>query len=76
MDASEQAEGKTQSKGSATGVILLATGLAVGLSAAAWLLKQRHDKKISWDPERILDACDAAAAKLDEILFQESRQAG
>jgi hypothetical protein len=76
MDSSEGAKDKTESKGSAAGIILLATGLAIGLSAAAWIIKQRHDKQISWDPERILDACDAAAAKLDDILFQESRQAG
>ena len=60
-----------------TGAIMLMTGLMIGLGAAAWLLKQKRDQKIAWDPDRILDACDAAAAQLDDILFAEqSRRVG
>lgn len=61
---------------SPTGLILVAAGVAIGLGAAAWLLKRKNDTNISWDPERILDACDSAAARLDEILFAEARQVG
>lgn len=59
-----------------TGSIMLATGLALGLAATAWLINRRHKNKVAWDPERILDACDTAAARLDEILYQETRQVG
>lgn len=57
--------------------VMGAAGLAIGLGAAAWFLTRRHKAKIALDPERIIEACDAAAARLDEILFAEhSRQAG
>lgn len=60
-----------------SGWVLGAAGVALGLGAAAWLLTRRHKTKLAWDPDRILEACDAAAARLDDILFAEqSRQAG
>ncbi|MFM9874624.1 MAG: hypothetical protein ACKVQS_14305 [Fimbriimonadaceae bacterium] len=59
-----------------SGLVLIAAGVALGLGATAWLMKRKHDTKIAWDPDSILDACDNAAAKLDEILFAETRQVG
>ena len=69
-------EESTETNQPKSGLILVATGVAIGLGAVAWLLKRKHDTKIAWDPEKILDACDAAAARLDEILFTETRHAG
>ncbi len=69
-------EDSKASNHSNSGLVLVFTGVAIGLGAAAWLLKRKHDTKVAWDPERILDACDNAAARLDEILFAETRQVG
>lgn len=69
-------EGSTPPKTNHAGLVLIGTGIAIGLGAAAWFLKRKQDTKIAWDPERILDACDTAAARLDEILFAETRQVG
>lgn len=67
-------EDTIQNQKSALPVIWLAAGAAVGIGAAAWFLKTRAGKSLAWDAEKLIDACDAAALKLDEILFAESRQ--
>ncbi|MBX3115030.1 MAG: hypothetical protein KF836_10735 [Fimbriimonadaceae bacterium] len=69
-------EDTLQKQKSALPMIWLAAGAAVGLGAAAWFLKTRQGKALPWDADKLIDACDAAAAKLDEILFTESRQVG
>jgi hypothetical protein len=74
-DTTEFKEESTNRK-SSTGLVLIATGVALGIGATAWFMKRKHEAKVAWDPERILDACDTAAAKLDEILFAETRQVG
>lgn len=69
-------EDTLQKQKSALPMIWLAAGVAVGLGAATWFLKTRQGKALPWDADKLIDACDAAAAKLDEILFTESRQVG
>ena len=59
-------------------LVLIAAGAAVGIGAAAWFLKVRHGKAITWDADKLMEACDTAAAKMDDILYGESgkRHAG
>jgi hypothetical protein len=61
-----------------TGALMLAAGIVMGLGATVWLIKQKRDQHVAWDPEHIINACDAAAAKLDEILCadEQSRRVG
>lgn len=63
---------------SAMPLVLIAAGAAVGIGAAAWFLKTRHGKSFTWDADKLIDACDVAAAKMDDILYGESnkRQVG
>lgn len=50
---------------------LLAAGAAVGFAAVVWLLSHRKASSSHPVAESILDLCDAAAAKMDEILKSE-----
>ena len=57
---------KSKSHGSSIGILL--TGVAIG-AAAAWALSRRKGEKLPWDVDTVLDACDRAAAKLDDLLI-------
>lgn len=72
MSKHEEATTESSSKESGTPGLLLAAGLAIGLGAAAWFLSKRHSHALNWSTDSILDACDAAAAKMEEILHGES----
>ena len=50
----------------------IVAGAAVGIAAFTYLTRRAKAGKPVWDPNSILDACERAAARLDEILLGES----
>ncbi|MCB0826727.1 MAG: hypothetical protein KDC26_11100 [Armatimonadetes bacterium] len=64
-----ESSAKTKSQGSSLGILL--TGVAIG-AAAAWAFSRRKGEKLPWDVDSVLDACDRAAAKLDDLLTVET----
>ncbi|MDI9641457.1 hypothetical protein QPK87_07280 [Kamptonema cortianum] len=59
-----------EKKDRSAAVGMVALGVALGVAAFAFLARRRRDET-PWDVDRVLDACDLAAAKLDEILLGE-----
>lgn len=49
----------------------IVAGAALGLAAAA-LLAHRKTQKALWDTDSVLNACDRAAEKLEEVLRNEA----
>ncbi len=68
----DRVEDRTESRAPSA---LLAAGVAVGIATVMWLFSSRRVASSHPVAESILDFCDSAAAKMDEILKAETTQA-
>lgn len=66
---------ETEIKKTSHGATWIILGAALGVAAVTLFTKRRHNER--FDVTTVIDACDRAAAKLDEILTGEQMaQAG